>query len=419
MSHIHSVKARRWLLALTLVPCLALAVPAVAEEEAVEEQTEPTFEEAITKGDFSLFFNYRLESVSDDAFDKDALASTLRTAFAFKSLTWKHSTLRLEFENVTDIATDEQYNNRGAGDLWNGVDDRPVIADPEITEVNQAYVRFDLGDRTDLDIGRREIVLDNARWVGNVGWRQNHQSFDTATLFAQPIDHFKIHYSYVGNTNRIFGDNKPMNTHLINLGYTFDFPASLIGYGYILDYDREGDWGSSTSTYGIRFAGAAETGESSKLRFEAEWANQTDYGDNPNSIDADYYKTLLGFQIDAWTFDGAYEVLGAGQGRVSTPLATLHAHNGWADKFLGTPADGLVDLFLSVNWAKNSWGAKAIYHDFSSDQGSIDYGTEIDLQLTKKLPCGAMLGLKGALYSADEFSTDTEKFWFWLAKKFG
>jgi len=396
---------------------LLLAVPVMAEEEAAEDAAPTSFAEAITKGDFSLNLNYRVENVSEDAKDKDANASTLRTALNFRSLTYKHTSLFLEFENVTDIGTDGQYNNKGAGDLGNGVTDRPVIADPEITEVNQAYLRFDLGDVTQLDIGRREITLDNHRWVGHVGWRQNHQSFDAATLESQPNDKLKLLYAYVGNVNRIFGDNKQMDSHLLNLGYKLGF-GTLSGYAYILDYSQDADFGLSTQTFGLRLNGAHKTSDTVKVRYVGEYANQSDSADNPNDIDADYYLARLGFNVSAWSFDAVYEVLGAGDGRITTPLATLHAHNGWADKFLSTPDEGLIDLFLSVSWAKNGWRTMVLYHDFSADEGSVDFGTELDLLLTKKLPCGATLGLKGAFYSADELSSDTEKFWFWLAKKF-
>jgi len=422
MSHTWISNSCRPIHAAAFLACLLLGMPALAEDaattdEATEDEGPTSISEAITEGDFSLFFNYRFENVAEDAFDKDATASTLRTVLNYRSLTYKHTSLFLEFENITDIGTSNNYNNKGAGDLWNGVTDRPVIADPEITEVNQAYVRFDLGDVTQLDLGRREIKIDNVRWVGNVGWRQNHQSLDAATLVSNPTDELKLLYAYVGNVNRIFGDNKQMNSHLLNLGYELGF-GTLSGYAYILDYNEEVDWGLSTQTFGIRLAGAHETSETTKIRYEAEYANQTDTADNPDKINADYYLLKLGSTLSAWSFDAAYEVLGAGDGRVTMPLATLHAHNGWADKFLSTPAEGLVDVFLSAGWAKNGWGAKVVYHDFSADEGSISFGTEFDLQLTKKLPCGATLGLKGALYGADEHSSDTEKFWFWLAKKF-
>ena len=35
---------------------------------------------------------------------------------------------------------------------------------------------------------------------------------------------------------------------------------------------------------------------------------------------------------------------GNGTVALQTPLATLHAFNGWADKFLSTPANGLRDV---------------------------------------------------------------------------
>lgn len=394
-----------------------LGVPASAAEEATEEAAPTSFAEAITKGDFSLNLRYRFENVSEGARDKDASASTLRTVLNFRSLTHKRTSLFLEFENVTDIGTDDQYRNAGAGDLGNGVTDRPTIADPEITEVNQAYLRFDLGDVTQLDVGRREIVLDNARWVGNVGWRQNHQSYDALTVASKPTDKFQVFYSFIGNVNRIFGDNKQMDSHILNLAYKLG-GGTLTGYAYVLDYDKDADFGLSTQTFGLRYKAKREMSDTVNLRYEVEYANQMDSADNPNEIDARYNLAKVGVDVNAWNFDIAYEVLGAGDGRVTTPLATLHAHNGWADKFLATPAEGLVDLFFSAGWAKNGWGAKAIYHDFTSDEMSIDFGTELDLLLTKKLPCGATLGLKGALYSADAHSSDTEKFWVWLAKSF-
>jgi len=47
-----------------------------------------------------------------------------------------------------------------------------------------------------------------------------------------------------------------------------------------------------------------------------------------------------------------YEVLeGNGAIGFATPLATLHAFNGWADMFLTTPANGLKDLYFRASYA--------------------------------------------------------------------
>jgi len=66
---------------------------------------------------------------------------------------------------------------RAAGSLWNGVSDRPAIADPEITEFNQVYLDWQPIEKLTLRGGMHEITLGNQRLVGNVGWRRDRQSF--------------------------------------------------------------------------------------------------------------------------------------------------------------------------------------------------------------------------------------------------
>jgi hypothetical protein len=55
-----------------------------------------------------------------------------------------------------------------------------------------------------------------------------------------------------------------------------------------------------------------------------------------------------------------------------------------------------------------------VYHSFKSERLSIDYGSEVDLQLQAKL--GRWNGLlKYAEYNADRFATDTTKYWLELS----
>jgi hypothetical protein len=115
-------------------------------------------------------------------------------------------------------------------------------------------------------------------------------------------------------------------------------------------------------------------------------------------------------------------VLGSDDGKTGsgfkTPLATLHAHNGWADKFLATPDAGLEDLNLkaTVDLPANLT-ALARYHWFSASEGSADYGRELDLQLTYKFNARLSFTAKTAFYEADDsapagpLSQDTDKFW--------
>ena len=76
---------------------------------------------------------------------------------------------------------------------------------------------------------------------------------------------------------------------------------------------------------------------------------------------------------------------GDGETSFQTPLATKHAFNGWADKFLlATPANGLVDAYLTATGKVAGIKLLATYHMFSSDEGGDDYGSELDLLAVKK-----------------------------------
>ena len=50
-----------------------------------------------------------------------------------------------------------------------------------------------------------------------------------------------------------------------------------------------------------------------------------------------------------------------------TPLATLHAFNGWADLFLDTPPDGLSDIYVRGGLDIAKWVIDARFHSFRSD----------------------------------------------------
>ncbi|MCP5118773.1 MAG: hypothetical protein GY953_48800, partial [bacterium] len=157
-----------------------------------------------------------------------------------------------------------------------------------------------------------------------------------------------------------------------------------------------------------------------KLLYELEYATQSDAGDNPRKIDAEYLHAVLGGQLRGVTVKAGWERLDGSSrdGQFNTPLATLHAWNGWADKFLATPTNGLEDLYLALDGKVGKIGWKAVYHDFTAATGGADYGQELDLQLTCKASWNQTFGLKAALYDADTFATDTDKLMLWTAYQF-
>ena len=119
-------------------------------------------------------------------------------------------------------------------------------------------------------------------------------------------------------------------------------------------------------------------------------------------------------------FTIGYEHLGGSAGvgdKFTTPLATLHKFNGWADKFLATPDAGLVDRYIGVKAKLGPVSCAAIIHDFSADAGSGEFGTELDLEASYPVSKQVKVGVKFAQFEADASSTltDTDKLWFWLS----
>ncbi len=410
-------KGKRSIVLYVAVITLLLSVtPLRAGDEGVGEDTS-SLAAALKSGKFSLNLNYRFEFVDDDSFDDDGRASTLRTIVNYKSLQWKGVGVFLEFENVTDIGMKYDHNNKGWDHLWNGVSDRPVVADPAITAVNQAYLNFDFIPKTTLQVGRREIVLADVRFVGNVGWRQHHQSFDTMSLSTTALPNTKITYAYVDKVNRIFGDRKDMSSHLFEADISLGKGGTLAAYAFLLDYDEQADAGLSTSTYGLRYFGSWKFSDRAKGLWDLAFADQSDYGDNPSTVDAGYWRAEVGANFSGWTFKVGREVLGGspGDGKFTTPLATLHKWNGWADQFLVTPENGLVDTTLLVSTTVKEVKLAAIYHFFEAETGDAYYGSELDLLAVYVTDWKQKFGLKVALYDADQYKTDTDKVMLWTS----
>lgn len=372
-------------------------------------------------GRFWMNFRYRFENVDQNGLPKDAAASTLRTRLGYESAEYNGWTGLIEFSDVANVgAGASDYN-----DTINGKTDRPVVADPTGTVVNQVYAKYDDLWGGTFKLGRQRIALDNHRFIGSVAWRQTEQTFDAVSFVQPDIQGATLIYAYIDHINRIFGPNSAAgdldsNSHALNVSKSFDDVGKLTAYGYYLDVPSAK--ALNTFSYGLRFDGAHDFDKWTML-YTAELAHQSDVASNPNKVSAGYLHAVFGGKYDALTLKGGYEVLdGANNagGQFQTPLSTLHAHNGWADKFLSTPQSGLEDLYLSAGYdLGESTDLLAVYHDFSAERGGAgDYGTELDLQAVHHFDFDVDLGVKFADYDAKNFATDTQKFWIWLYYSF-
>lgn len=411
-------------------PAAATAAPAATPtSSAFEDFFSAKLPAAIAKGKFNLNSRLRYEYVDQDgtpAITDPSHAPTLRTRFGFTSAPLYGFQGMLEAENITVLGSKHNYNAAGTS----GEPEKPIVADPATTELNQAWLSYTYTNSLTVKGGRQRIALDNHRFVGDVGWRQNMQTFDAATIEAKPIKELTLYYGYIWDVHRIFGDvdglgaaNRDFNSrsHLMNVSYApFGF-GRFVGYSYLLDLENGGGTAQSCATYGGYFAGSANATDKISFDYRAEFAYQTDYADSPQEYGAEYYNIEAGMTLKPFSFGAGYEVLGtdsndAGAGSVGfkTPLATAHAFNGWADLFLATPAKGLRDVYAYGQVVLPAQvPLRAVYHKFDADSGGGDYGYEVDLQALKKFGKHWTVLAKYAYYDGKDapVAVDVQKFW--------
>jgi hypothetical protein len=422
------MKSTHWLAVIAIV--LGPGAHANAEGSGPLVQASQPFgiAEAIKRGTFDLSFRYRYEHVDQASFMRDANASTLQTLLGYRTASFFDVSGYLQMRNVV-VVGDDDFN-----DTINGKTALPVVADPPSTEVAQAYLQFENLPDTKITIGRRKFNWGNQRFVSSLGWRQNERSFDGIVVENATLPDTELKYSFLDNVNRTFTNSSPVGNfdgssiHLFNAENSSLKFGTLTAYSYLLDLHGFATASRlSTQTYGANFTGGVPLGQSVKLLYELEYAKQYDYRDNPRDFGTDYYRLEGGLAHKPLTLKAGYEVLGSDGAAVgfSTPLALLHAYNGWADKFLATPPTGLEDLYFNatlqfkdVAWWLQSLKFIAVYHDFDSQDGGLDYGSEWDAAIVKTFDDHYALLFKYANYNAEDFSDDTEKYWVQFKAKY-
>jgi hypothetical protein len=365
----------------------------------------------------------RYENVSQSPLARDADAITARVRAGFEA---KSGDFSLLAEAEGTLAISENYNSG-----LNGRTTFPVVADPQNVELNRLQIQYRGLPKTVITAGRQRINLDDQRFVGSVGWRDNDQTFDAARIEWSGVKNLKVDLTYSWSDRTIWGVNGgnrfgPARLTAIGGNNIFANAAlttkvgTLTGFAYLVDQDEVLTRANSSASYGARFAGAYTFKSKAKLSYALSAARQNDYNRNPNRYTANYYAGDLSLGVKAFTLGAGFEILGSDKGvaltSFQTPLATLHKFNGWADKFLVTPPNGLRDAYgsASVTWKKmgkiDTLTLAAIYHRFGSDRLGLRYGDEVDLSAVAKVKRYTFT-LKYADYQANGFATDSKKIW--------
>lgn len=420
-----------------------------------------TFTESLSSGKAFVNERLRYEHVDDEAFEDKAEGMTIRSRVGYETAPFAGFTALIEFEDTHALGGMDDYQvppppaapASGAA----------IIADPEVTELNRAQLRYRGISKLDLIAGRQRLIFDNQRFIGNVGFRQDEQTFDSFSAVYTGLSDWTLTYAYV---DRVYGITDVFNAdtsdNLLNIAYNGFTWGKFIAYGYSLKSEEDTAAKQlllnpalrfyTNETMGVRFDGGYILPTTVPLRvvYRAEYAEQKVELLTTQDYETEYNLGELGI---AWGFGGGayaltpvigYELLGADDSQrtgntngnlyaFQTPYATKHAFNGWVDQFLVTPNQGLADTYLSLAFDLNAYATKILiqYHEYESDVESqplgdkLDLGEETGVQIIKTLGPNWTIGTKYGDYKqasdadvAVSGKKNADKVWVWAELNF-
>ncbi|WP_421933323.1 alginate export family protein [Phenylobacterium sp.] len=375
---------------------------------------EPTLSDQIAAGRLLLEVRARYETVDQTrtaVLRDEGQAFTVRTRLGWETADFRGFKGLIEFEDVRQIGPEHfAVNVPGAATPpLNGADKAryPIINDPDVTELNRAQLTWTPSAALQVTAGRQRILLDDQRFVGNVGWRQDEQTFDSVRADVA-LGRVKATYAYVTHINRILGELKDWDSdsHLLNVTWSPAEALRLQGFVYALDFGNSAI--NSSITKGVKASGKTWLGLY-QVAYNATYAVQSEYHGNTAPFDLAYVGADLAGTFDIYTLKVGYESLeGDGVRGFTTPLATVHAFQGWSDAFVSAGgnksfADGIEDKNLSFN-AKPRFKKTYLfnsdilvrYHDFDDQRTGADLGHEWDVQVTAAITPKLSIQLKYA-----------------------
>ncbi|NOQ64266.1 MAG: hypothetical protein GQ582_07120 [Methyloprofundus sp.] len=419
---IHSLKPQRFIRTALSSAVLAtiLIQPASAysldEHDTIIEKALKMGQDDAKYGQFKVDLRYRFEMAETKNNTQDTgYANTLRLRLGYLTPEFHSFQGYAEFEGNASMQQD-YFAPKGRG--WTGDSGREVIADPQAAELNQLWISYKGIPDTELKAGRQRINLNDQRFIGAVGWRQMEQTFDAGVITNNSIENLTLQAGYIGRAQNIWSQKDEMQLPFANINYKVPGYANINIYGlWLADFD-DGQAGKSAQTYGISVSGSPKITDNINALYHAEYSYQGDYKNSPVDFDISRYSLMAGAEVYGVTLKAGVEELGTSNGRAfQTPLGTNHKFQGWADKFLVTPVNGVRDVNATVGYKIFSTKLAFVYHNFQSVTNSIDYGNEYDFVVSQKFGKHLKLLASYAYYDADEsngliaFNKDKHQFW--------
>lgn len=278
-------------------------------------------------------------------------------------------------------------------------------ADKNGLAVHEAWGQVKFNPNFAVKLGRQEIVYDDSRMFGNVGWTQQGRSHDAA-IFKLGNEKFKLDLgvAYNQEAENLFGNLYTVAGNYKALQYAWfhkdwrNFNASFLFLNNGLQNIAEEEIRYS-QTFGTHLKYKAN--DALSLNANAYLQSGKDILDNDLSaylvgLNLGYKASAklnlgLGFEIQSGNDNATIE----NENKAFTPFyGTNHKFNGFMDYFYvgnHTNSVGLVDVFAEIGTKLGEKSSLTAYlHNFSAQaeigQGiEKQLGTEIDLVYTHKL----------------------------------
>lgn len=394
-------------------------LPALAED-TTKNLAPISLLEAIAMGNPMTNFRLRYENVDQDGVNagtgkqlNEANALTLRSLVGWQTKPFKNFSIAAQLINVTQLNDDfyDGTNNIFGNSVATPTSKKkyPLVADPDYTGINQFFLEWTGLSDTKVRLGRQSIKLDNARFIGNVEFRQIMQVFDGIAVENKSVPNVDFYAAHFEGLRRISSQYiNDGNVDIAHATWRYSATKSLTGYGYFQNmplngfnaysndahtaHSGTGFEDNSSKTLGLRANGSHPVIESLKLLYTAEYAKQDDYSEGDSRIDAHYWRLGVGAGFGGWSFRLDRELLSSNDSLYGfqTPLATGHLFQGLGDLFLLTPKQGLEDTFITLSGKIYDVQLSAEYHWMDSDNRfktnsnttnftGKHYGKELDL----------------------------------------
>lgn len=388
---------------------------------APDAAPQPGLFQSLVGGKASLAIRYRIEvyDSEDPLMPNASVASTVRLALGYETAPYHGLSAMGQFEGVGAVG---EAAYRIPNHRYQNLPRRPIISDPEGSEINQGFLKYANASAYGLiaKLGRQEFVLNNARFISNSGWRQNNMTYDAGLLQASPVKGLTLQYLHLLQHNRVTGKDAidgemKMNSNIFNAAYKLADKGAVYAYGLMLDYE-EAYRNNSSNTFGARLEGPYKINGDLSVLFAGEFAKQDKAANRTAALDATYWLAEAGLAYRGLGLKAGYNVRSGSvaDGQFNTPLS--HPWDSWTEVFLNTPAEGLATFQTALigpvpGVAGLSFNSS--YFHFTAESSSKTYGDAFDAGMEYKLvplDKNLLVGARYAGYLKDEFSADAVRY---------